>query len=325
MRIPFALFVLSFLLCFFPVVRADCVQHVKHFTEAEIPDVERTLNDRVVKITANQGELIWSEIQKRDPRSKNELFSFFRETLNTAERETISYNALSDLTDSTLICHELLNHTDVLIQFQANMRLASTGDTVAAEGVCNLFSDRSLGTFEARVIRTACLETGVNPDKTNPADLLSFLGSLTNSSGFKKGELVDDFETVDTEGKKFKLNDHRGQFVLLHFWATNCGPCMSRMPAIKEKIEQLPSKRIEVLFVSLDFDEIAFDKARKELGIPCRHVYDGQSVGGAIPRQFKVHRMPFDIVIDPDGRFVGNSLDEVVPLLSVEVEGKNTP
>lgn len=310
------------LFCFMSNVQADCVRQVKHFSESEIPEVERALNSRAVKISTKQGKLVLAEIQVRDPDSKNELFSEFR-SAQIAGAESVSCNALAELMDSVVMSHEFRKHTDVLVQFRANLRLAATGDKEAADDLCNLFADQSLSTFDARLVRTACLQTGINPDETTSAELLAHLKSLTRSSGLKKGEMIKDFEVTDTEGKPFKLSDHRGKVVLLHFWATNCGPCMAQMSELRERIDRFPPEQVEVLFVSLDYDADAFAKAMKDLDIKCKHIFDGRSVGGAIPKQFKVDRMPLNIVIDATGRFVASSLDAVDAMLS-EVQDEKT-
>lgn len=312
---------LCLLLCFAFNIQADCVQKVKHFSEAEIPEVERSLNTRVIKIGVKQAELILAEMRIRDPESENKLFSSFR-VIETARRESVPYNVLSELMDSAFICHEFRNQSDVLVRIQANIRLAATGDKDAADNLYRIFRDDSLSTLDARLVRTACLQIGINPDATTSEELLNHLKSLTKSSWFKEGEPIEDFETVDTEGNAFKLSDHKGKIVLLHFWATNCGPCMARMPEIKKRIDGFPSGRVEVLLVSLDFDADAFTKAKGELDIKCRHVFDGRSVGGSIPKHFKVDHMPLDIVIDSTGRFVGSSLDLIDSLLSAEVGGR---
>lgn len=315
------LLALCLLLCFAFTIRADCVRKVKHFSEAEFPELERSLNSRVVKISAKQAELILAEMRVRDPESKNELFSPFR-ALQIAQRESVPYNVLLELMDSALMCHEFRNQSDVLVRWQANIRLAATGDKDAADYLCKLFGDDALSTFDARSVRTGCLEIGINPDETTSEELLNHLNSLARSSGFKKGELIEDFEIVDTEGKAFKLSDNKGKIVLLHFWATNCGPCMARMPDFKNRIDGFPAGRVEVLFVSLDFDTDAFAKAKRELDIKCRHVFDGRSVGGSIPKHFKVNSMPLDIVIDSTGRFAGDSLKSIDSLLSAEEDGR---
>jgi hypothetical protein len=146
MKIRGFLLALCVLVCLALTIQADCVQKVTHISEAEIPEVERSLNARILKISTKQAELILAEMRVRDPESKNILFSPFR-ALQIAQRESVTYNALTELMDSALICHEFRNQSDVLVRFQANIRLAAKGDKDAADQLCKLFGDDSLSTL----------------------------------------------------------------------------------------------------------------------------------------------------------------------------------
>src|SRR5512134_3272993 len=51
--------------------------------------------------------------------------------------------------------------------------------------------------------------------------------------GLGPGELAPDFEISIAEGQRLRLSDLRGRPVLINFWATWCGSCLTEMPEIK--------------------------------------------------------------------------------------------
>src|SRR5262245_32420765 len=55
----------------------------------------------------------------------------------------------------------------------------------------------------------------------------------------------------DLGGKTYRLADHRGQVVLLNFWATWCGPCREEMPSIGQLKKKLAGRPFVVLAVNV--------------------------------------------------------------------------
>ena len=53
-------------------------------------------------------------------------------------------------------------------------------------------------------------------------------------------------------GADIDLAKLRGQVVLVHFWATWCGPCIQEMPALETFYEKYKSKGLEIVALSED-------------------------------------------------------------------------
>ncbi len=61
-----------------------------------------------------------------------------------------------------------------------------------------------------------------------------------------------DLTLKDLSGKRVRLQDYRGQIVVLNFWATWCGPCTREMPLLVATEREYASRGVAFIGASLD-------------------------------------------------------------------------
>lgn len=95
------------------------------------------------------------------------------------------------------------------------------------------------------------------------------------------------------------LGDLRGQVVLINFWASWCGPCLSEMPGLYELQRKFGGRGFVVLGVNMDDNPQEGLKALKDkVGNAPFHTYKG--LGTPIADRFRIEGLPFTVVLDRD-------------------------
>jgi len=125
----------------------------------------------------------------------------------------------------------------------------------------------------------------------------------------KVGQPVPPFEVETLDGRRLRLEDFRGKYVLLDFWATWCGPCVAEIPELKELHERFgKDKRFAVLSLSLDADKEAPRKFVADRGIAWPQGLLGDPVAGGVQDLYHVEAIPAVFLIGPDGKLVSTGL-----------------
>jgi TonB family protein len=105
--------------------------------------------------------------------------------------------------------------------------------------------------------------------------------------------------TLDTGGgKRFRLEDLRGQVVVIDFWASWCGPCRSQMPAVAKLHAEAAKKGFTVIGVDGDSTPEAARKYLEENRYAWTNLHDA---GNAVRGPFGVSAIPTTVVIDKEG------------------------
>jgi thiol-disulfide isomerase/thioredoxin len=106
------------------------------------------------------------------------------------------------------------------------------------------------------------------------------------------------FETLDLLGKSQRLEDHKGEVVLVNIWATWCGPCRAEMP----KLDRLYQQRKHQGFIVFGVSDEEVDVQRKYVEqVPV--TYPLLTLRGEVPNIYRdIARYPAIFLIDRQGR-----------------------
>jgi cytochrome c biogenesis protein CcmG, thiol:disulfide interchange protein DsbE len=116
----------------------------------------------------------------------------------------------------------------------------------------------------------------------------------------EQGQSAPRFDLKGLDGS-VKLDQFRGKFVYLDFWASWCGPCRQSFPWMNEMQAKYGAQGLQIIGVNLDAKSEEAHSFLKDT--PARFVvaFDPQ---GAAPRSYGIKGMPSSVLIGPDGKIV---------------------
>ncbi len=113
------------------------------------------------------------------------------------------------------------------------------------------------------------------------------------------GASAPDFALKSSSGKNLRLSEHRGEVVMINFWATWCGPCRQEMPLLNRLHEQYRKAGFTLLGVNVDDKPQAAQDMARQLGVGFPLLFDSDK---QVSRRYDVDAMPTTLLIDRAGK-----------------------
>jgi len=111
-------------------------------------------------------------------------------------------------------------------------------------------------------------------------------------------DTVPDFTLKSMGGQNLRLEEFRGQVVLINFWASWCGPCRQEMPILQKIHERYEPLGFTVLGVNVDEEQAKARRIVERLDIDFPLLLDTDQL---VSEAYDVNAMPYSVLVDRDG------------------------
>ncbi len=122
------------------------------------------------------------------------------------------------------------------------------------------------------------------------------------------GMRFTDITQNDTTGQPLSISDVTGEYVLIDFWASWCGPCRAANPDLVKIYQDYHDKGFEIVGVSLDRNEQKWEQAIVDDNLTWYQMSDLQGWQNAGAAAYAIRSIPQSVLLDNQGFIVQKNL-----------------
>jgi peroxiredoxin len=122
------------------------------------------------------------------------------------------------------------------------------------------------------------------------------------------GKQAPVFVQNDTAGKPVSIEDFRGKYLLIDFWASWCSPCRAESPNLVAAYHKYKDKGFTILGVSLDRDKQRWLQAIADDKLNWTQVSDLKFWDNEASNLYAVSSIPSNFLLDPKGIIIAKDL-----------------
>ncbi|HTJ14686.1 MAG TPA: TlpA disulfide reductase family protein [Dinghuibacter sp.] len=124
------------------------------------------------------------------------------------------------------------------------------------------------------------------------------------------GTPFHDVSLPDSLGAIVHTQSFRGKYVLIDFWASWCGPCRQKSPALVALHNKIDGATLAMVGVSWDADAKKWKQAIHEDHLAWTQLIDVRGMNGDLGAFYALGAIPTNILLDKEGKVVGIGLSD---------------
>ena len=148
------------------------------------------------------------------------------------------------------------------------------------------------------------------------------LDSLVNAKyGLPEiGKIVPDILLTTLNGEKVSFRNYNGNYIIVNFWATWCGPCIAEFPSENRLYLENKDKGLTVINICLDSEIDQWKDVSKKREIKTINLFAEKKDYQHISKRFGISGLPKSILLDKNLSVVDNNYKRASLLTKAEIK-----